>query len=77
MILVTPVWHGTKDEADALLAVLARNCLCKWNDDGSLNDQCGVHRMLLTDQKALDGLLFAKRIAHRLIYEEESDAAGR
>jgi hypothetical protein len=33
---------------------------------------CAVHRMLTEDQRALDGLLFARHMAERLLVEEFS-----
>jgi hypothetical protein len=33
---------------------------------------CASHRMLADDQRALDGLLFGRRIVERLLWEEFS-----
>jgi hypothetical protein len=66
------VWHGTPDESMALVNAIARNCGCEFGMMGVRPATCGPHRMLADDQRALDGLLFARRMADRLWCEEHS-----
>ncbi|HEY3060340.1 MAG TPA: hypothetical protein VGL99_15375 [Chloroflexota bacterium] len=65
------VFHGTEQETSYLLRAIERNCNCRRALTGQLAEMCGAHRMLLDDQRALNGLLFARRIADRLISEEQ------
>jgi len=62
------IWHGTYAEATDLLQAIERNCGCETHN-GTLV-RCGAHDMLDRDQRAIDGLLFARRIASRLLDEE-------
>lgn len=62
------VWHGTDEEASALSEAIGRNCGCETADGAFF--RCAAHRMLEGDQRAVDGLLFARRIALRLLQEE-------
>ena len=64
------VFHGTAQETSYLLRAIERNCACTWASTGHLAVMCGAHRMLMDDQRALDGLLFARRIVDRLTAEE-------
>lgn len=64
------LWHGTQSEALDLLQALNRNCSCVVTAEGVRLTTCAPHRMLSTDQRAIDGLLFARRIAERLRGEE-------
>jgi hypothetical protein len=66
----TSYWHGTQEETGELLNTIARHCACVLGARGERMSICSVHRMLITDQRALDGLLFARRIAGRLRWEE-------
>jgi hypothetical protein len=65
-------WHGTQQESYALVGVIARYCTCEVGPDGVRTHTCEPHRMLTEDQRALDGLLFARRMADRLLEEEFS-----
>ena len=65
-------WHGTPDEALELVNCVARNCACQFSAIGTRTTLCDSHRMLSTDQRALDGLLFARYMAARLWAEELS-----
>lgn len=68
-------WNGTPDEALALLQVLRAHCFCQI-ESGRTVAPCGPHRMLAHDQRAVDGLLFMRRMAERLLREEfEVEAA--
>jgi hypothetical protein len=62
-------WNGTTDEALALLHALREHCDCRI-EDGRTVGACSVHAMLASDQRAIDGLLFMRRMAARLLAEE-------
>ena len=62
-------WNGTTDEALALLQALRTHCDCSV-DDGRTIVPCAGHSMLAHDQRAVDGLLFMRRMAARLLTEE-------
>ena len=62
-------WHGTTDEALQLLHCLQVHCECAV-EDGKTISTCASHAMLVDDQRALDGLLFMRRMAERLLAEE-------
>ena len=64
------LWHGTQTEALELLQALSHNCSCVVTADGVRVSMCTPHLMLSSDQRAIDGLLFARRIAARLRSEE-------
>jgi hypothetical protein len=64
------LWHGTQTEALELLQALSRNCSCVVTAEGVRLTTCAPHDMLSSDQRAVDGLLFARRIAARLQSEE-------
>jgi hypothetical protein len=63
------IWHGTADEAVALLHALREHCECTVVT-GRVVAPCDGHLMLAHDQRAIDGLLFMRRIASRLLAEE-------
>jgi hypothetical protein len=62
-------WNGTTDEALALLQALREHCDCRV-DHGRILAPCSGHTMLARDQRAIDGLLFMRRMAARLLVEE-------
>jgi hypothetical protein len=62
-------WNGTTDEALALLAALSGHCDCRI-ERGRTVAACSSHTMLANDQRAVDGLLFMRRMASRLLAEE-------
>src|SRR5438309_1430884 len=64
------VWHGSQSETFELLQALSRNCSCVVTAEGVRLSTCAPHQMLVNDQRAIDGLLFARRIADRLRREE-------
>ena len=66
------VWHGTQQESFDLVNAIARNCTCEFGLLGVRLATCAPHRMLTEDQRALNGLLFARRMAERLRREEFS-----
>jgi hypothetical protein len=63
-------WQGTESEYLDLTRALGRNCECEFASIGTRRTACSAHRMLADDQRALNGLLFARRIAERLRDEE-------
>jgi hypothetical protein len=64
------VFHGDRDEAAALDRALARDCCCTFDEEGRRLTTCPPHLMLTTDQRALNGLLWMRRIRERLQQEE-------
>jgi hypothetical protein len=68
------VWHGSQQESFDLVNAIARNCTCEFGLMGVRIATCAPHRMLTEDQRALNGLLFARRMADRLRREEFSRA---
>jgi hypothetical protein len=67
-------WNGTTDEALVLLQALREHCECRV-DNGRTVAICASHSMLVRDQRAVDGLLFMRRMAARLLAEEFDIAA--
>jgi hypothetical protein len=63
------IWNGTTEEALALLQALQAHCECRI-DAGRTVAPCAVHLMLIRDQRAIDGLLFMRRMAARLVARE-------
>ena len=63
------IWNGTTDEALALLHALRTHCECSV-ERGRTVTPCASHAMLARDQRAVDGLLFMRRMAARLLAEE-------
>jgi hypothetical protein len=57
------VWHGDVAEAYALAAAIEHNCECK------PPVSCGAHAAML-EQRFLNGLLFGRYLAQRLLVEE-------
>ena len=68
-------WNGTTDEALALLHALRAHCECRV-DAGRTVAACASHHMLARDQRAVDGLVFMRRMAARLLLEEFHVQAG-
>src|SRR3984893_11419496 len=83
MVYMAPqvVWHGTQQESFDLVNAIGRNCTCEFGLMGVRLATCAPHRMLTEDQRALNGLLFARRMQERLRLEEfsrgKTSAAGR
>jgi hypothetical protein len=57
-------WNGSPEEWWELQLAIKRNCACE------TTRLCASHEMLVEDQRAIDGLLFARRIVQRLVVEE-------
>jgi len=70
LMATSVLWHGSQTEALELLQALSRNCSCVVTAEGIRLSTCAPHEMLSSDQRAIDGLLFARRIAGRLRMEE-------
>ena len=69
-------WHGTPTEALELAHALGRYCSCVFSGEGLRLSVCTPHQMWCSDQRAIDGLLFSRRMAERLRNEEfQLDAA--
>jgi hypothetical protein len=65
---MTVTWHGRVAEYQDLVVAVGRNCCCEYGMGA--RTCCGAHRMVAEDQRALDGLLFARWMADRLRREE-------
>jgi hypothetical protein len=65
-------WHGTPTEHVELTRALTRHCTCTFLTQSRRLSMCAGHEMLYSDQRAIDGLLFSRRIAARLRNEEFS-----
>ena len=72
MTMQQVVWHGSQQESFDLVNAIARNCTCEFGLMGVRLATCAPHRMLTEDQRALNGLLFARRMAERLRREENT-----
>jgi len=56
------IFHGTPDETIALMAAVDRFCDCTYSEEGDYrNTTCSAHRMMVEDQRALNGLLWWRR----------------
>ncbi|MCA1644223.1 MAG: hypothetical protein LC797_01735 [Chloroflexi bacterium] len=64
------MWSGTNQEAHDLLVAVLRHCTCVLEDDGRRDTTCPPHAMLFTDQRAINGLLFARHLRAQLRAEE-------
>jgi hypothetical protein len=65
------IWHGTDAEYRILLRIVAGYCSCR--PEGIKIVVCSPHQMLVEDQRAIDGLVFLRRLAGRLTAEEFGD----
>ena len=71
------VWHGGEADILRLLQAVEHNCECsraRYRDDRG--SSCAAHQMLAFDQRALDGLLFARWLAAQLEDEEWDRSAS-
>jgi hypothetical protein len=64
------VWNGTHTEQVELLSAIERNCACTYDKVGIRSHVCAAHTMLIRDQRALNGLLWTRRLASQLLAEE-------
>ncbi len=65
-----PVWHGSDTEAGDLLSAAQHHCMCVLDEHDVRVRMCPSHTMVFGDQRALDGLLFARHMRQRLQTEE-------
>jgi hypothetical protein len=63
------LWKGTRAEYIELVRVLSRNCSCEFGPMGKRLTRCAAHG-LTEDQRALNGLLYGRRLAGRFRDEE-------
>ena len=63
-------WHGTRQEAAALLHAISSHCSCESTAKDARPRRCPPHLMLVEDQRAVNGLLFVRNIVSRLLLEE-------
>jgi hypothetical protein len=74
------VFHGTEAEAKDLAVAVERNCGCaRLRDIGAAEPTlCSAHAMLLgasrADQRALDGLIYVRRMLRARMFEREFGA---
>ena len=57
-------WNGTPEEWHELQIIITRHCACQ------TPHVCASHDMVVRDQRAIDGLVFIRRIVNRLLAEE-------
>ena len=57
-------FRGTHAEQRALEAAFERHCTCGY-------PRCAVHEMAVSDQRSLDGLLFARRTLRPILLARE------
>jgi hypothetical protein len=73
--VITParrtIWHGTLQESRDLLAAVNKNCACVVDGRGVRSVSCAAHWMLVDEQRALDGLIFARRCLRERLRREE------
>jgi hypothetical protein len=66
------IWNGTPHDTSDLTRAVARHCACEHGPMGVRVTTCSPHRMLSHDKRAVNGLLFMRRLADRLRQEEFS-----
>jgi hypothetical protein len=62
--LAAAEFRGTRSEQRELETVLERHCTCGY-------PRCAVHEMIVSDQRSLDGLLFARRALRPILLARE------
>ena len=63
------LWNGTPGEYLDLVRILDRHCSCQFGLMGVRLTRCCAHH-LTDDQRALNGLLYGRRLAARLRDDE-------
>jgi hypothetical protein len=63
-------WNGTMIDQLELVAAIERHCECIFGTTGKRLVACPAHTMLMRDQRALDGLLWSRRLAKQRLAEE-------
>src|ERR671933_296525 len=70
-------WHGSAQESMELLAAIEANCSCEFDALGRRRTCCAGHLMVACSQRALDGLVFARRwLRERVVREEWRGETG-
>jgi hypothetical protein len=69
-VVMAVYWHGTRQEGSELLHAISAHCSCDPTAGPAQTRRCPPHRMLVEDQRAVNGLLFARKILGRLLLEE-------
>jgi hypothetical protein len=64
------IWHGTSTEWNELTEAITHNCTC--GERTRAVPRCAAHQ-LVDEQRAVDRLLFARRMASRLLREEMAE----
>jgi hypothetical protein len=68
--MASVVWKGSVVEQLELQAAVHRNCACRFDSTGVSSTTCAAHAMLWGDQRALNGLLWSRRMRQWLIQQE-------
>ncbi len=63
-------WPSTNAEANRLLQAVAQNCTCTAHTVTAEGQLCPAHQMAITDQRVINGLVFARHIVATLRKEE-------
>lgn len=64
------IFNGTDTEKSDLITALQHNCGCAFGPFGMRMSTCAAHVMLITDQRALNGLIDGRRRSAELILQE-------
>ncbi len=68
--MLSITWKGTLTEQLELVAAVERNCECEFDAVGVRLGACPSHTMLIRDQRALNGLLWNRRLKKQRLAEE-------
>lgn len=60
--MAATLFHGTRLDSDELITAIARNCTCAFGIMGVRTSTCAGHDMLVNDQRALNGLVWERRL---------------
>ncbi len=63
-------WNGTLVEHLDLIAAIEHNCECSFDSMGARVVVCASHGMLMREQRALNGLLWTRRLLKQRLTEE-------
>lgn len=66
------IFAGTEVERSALLEALSHNCTCVQDGQGTFKSVCPGHAALASDQRFVNGMVFARRLAPLLWKQEQS-----
>jgi hypothetical protein len=75
LAMTSVTWNGTFTEQLELIAAIERNCECIFDAAGLRVQPCAAHAMLAGDQRALNGLLWTRRLAKLRLAEEGISAS--